>query len=162
MAGPLPFSTQKALYLLVRTGLGLTFLWASWDKILHPDEFATIVMNYDILPVAAVNVTSLILPWIELICGLFLLCGRLVPGAVITIDILLFIFLLATGLSLYRGLNINCGCFSVSPDAKGDAVLNLARNGLLLAAGIWLFIVESGKPGRGNGRPPSGVLKNAG
>ncbi len=159
---PTSLAARKALYQLVRTGLGLTFIWASWDKILYPGEFATIVVNYDILPVAAVNVTSLVLPWIELICGLSLLCGRLVQGAVLTLDMLLFIFILAAGFNLYRGLDISCGCFSVSPDVKGGAVLNLARNGLLLAAGIWLFIFESGKPGRDSSRTPDGVIKNAG
>ena len=75
--------------LLVRTGLGLVFLWASWDKIGHPAEFASIIDNYRILPAAAVNPVAVMLPWVEFICALLLLSGRLVPGAVLTIDLLL-------------------------------------------------------------------------
>jgi len=154
--------TQKALYLLVRTGLGLTFLWASWDKIMHPAEFAVIVNNYDILPAAAVNMFALVLPWIELLCGLFLLGGRLVPGAALTIVMLLFTFILATGFSLYKGVDINCGCFSVSPDARGSAVWNLIRNGGLLAAGIWLLTSAQGNPGRPSDSLSDRVIQNAG
>jgi putative oxidoreductase len=162
MTKPPPFSTHKTLYLLVRTTLGLTFLWASVDKILNPAEFAGIIMNYDILPPDTVNLAAVVLPWFELICGLLLVLGRLVPGATLSIVILLFTFMLATGFSLYRGLDINCGCFSVSPDAKENAVLNLARNSLLLAAGAWLFAVELTRPIRDAKRPPDGAIKNAG
>ncbi len=156
------FTMQKALYLLVRVSLGLTFLWASWGKIRHPAEFASLLMNYDILPVAAVNMMALILPWIELICGLSLLGGRFVSGAVLTISVLLFIFLLAAGFNLYRGLDVDCGCFSVSPDVQGSSVLNLVRNCLLLAASLWLYFFNSGKSGREHGQPPDRVIKNAG
>jgi putative oxidoreductase len=162
MSEPIPFSKQPTLYLLVRTTLGLTFLWASVDKILNPAEFAGIIMNYDILPPDTVNLAAVVLPWFELVCGLLLVLGRLVPGATLSIVILLFTFMLATGFSLYRGLDINCGCFSVSPDAKENAVLNLARNSLLLAAGAWLFAVELTRPIRDAKRPPDGAIKNAG
>ena len=128
------------VYTVMRTGLGIVFIWASWDKILYPDKFAAIVANYDILPVAAVNLAALVLPWIELLCGLLLLGGRLVPGAALTINILLVVFILATAYNLYRGLDINCGCFSVAPAAKGQTVVNLVRNGFLLTVGIWLLL----------------------
>jgi len=157
-----PFSANRKLYLLVRIILGLTFLWASADKILNPAEFAGILRNYDILPAGTVNLTAMILPWLEFLCGFSLLLGRFVPGALLSIVILLFTFLLATGFNLYRGMDISCGCFSVSPDAKGHAILNLARNGLLLAAGIWLFAVESTRPAHNQKRSPDGVMNNAG
>ncbi len=156
------FSVPHIACLLVRTGLGIVFLWASWDKIGHPGEFASIIDNYRILPTAAVNLTALVLPWIEFICGLLLLSGRLVPGAVLTIDLLLFIFILATGFNLYRGLDINCGCFSVSPDAESENALNLVRNSLMLAAGLWLLIYTAGQSHRKHPKPSGGAMHNAG
>ena len=148
--------------LLVRTGLGVVFIWASWDKIGHPGEFASILDNYRILPAAAVNLTALVLPWVEFICGLLLLGGRLVPGAALTIDLLLLIFLFATSFNLYRGVDVTCGCFSVSPDAGGETALNLVRNSLLLAAGLWLLIYTAGKPDPKRPEPSGGVMNNAG
>ena len=148
--------------LLVRTGLGVVFIWASWDKIGHPGEFASIIDNYRILPTSAVNLTALVLPWVEFICGLLLLSGRLVPGAALTIDLLLLIFLLATCFSLYRGLDVNCGCFSVAPEVGGESALNLVRNSLLLAAGLWLLIYTAGKSNLKHPEPSGGVMNNAG
>jgi len=145
-----PTKAWQILYLLVRTGLGAVFLWASWDKILHPDKFATVIANYDILPTAAINLAALGLPWIELVCGLLLLVGRMVPGATFIINTLLVIFILATSFNLYRGLDVTCGCFSVAPDAEGITRFNLVRNGFLLIAGIWLFIQAAGKSTSGN------------
>ena len=148
--------------LLVRTGLGIVFIWASWDKIGHPGEFASILDNYRILPAAAVNLTALVLPWVEFICGLLLLSGRLVPGATLAIDLLLLVFLLATAFNLYRGVDVNCGCFSVSPDAGGDSALNLVRNCLLLATGLWLLIYTMGKSDPKHPEAPGGIMNNAG
>ena len=148
--------------LLVRTGLGVVFIWASWDKIGQPGEFASIIDNYRILPASAVNLTALVLPWVEFICGLLLLGGRLVPGAALTIDLLLLIFLLATAFNLYRGIDVSCGCFSVAPEAGGESALNLVRNSLLLAAGLWLLIYTAGKSNLKHPEPSGGVMNNAG
>lgn len=147
------------LYFLVRTSLGLVFVWASWDKILYPDRFATIIANYDLLPSATINLAALVLPWIELVCGVLLLVGRMVPGAVFVVNTLLFVFILATGFNLYRGLDVNCGCFSVAPDAGGETLLNLLRNGLLLTGGVWLFFYGAGhmQADRPTGLPSSGA-----
>lgn len=139
-----PTKALQILYLLVRTGLGAVFLWASWDKILYPDKFATIIANYNILPDVAINLAALILPWVEMTCGLLLLVGRMVPGAALIINTLLLIFILATGYNLYRGLDVTCGCFSVVPDTGGHTRLNLIRNSFLLIAGIWLFFQAAG------------------
>ena len=156
------FKVPLIACLLVRTGLGIVFIWASWDKIGHPGEFASIIDNYRILPAATVNLTALVLPWIEFICGLLLLSGRLVPGAALTIDLLLLIFILATGFNLYRGVDVNCGCFSVSPDAGGETALNLVRNSLLLASGLWLLIYTARKSDLKRLESPGGVMNNAG
>jgi len=142
--------------------MGIVFIWASWDKIQHPGDFAVIVANYNLLPEAAVNLTALVLPWIELLCGLLLLGGCLVPGAILTLDALLLVFILAAGFNLYRGLDVNCGCFSVSSAAGGGAKLNLFRNTLLLAAGLWLLCHATGRSGSANRRPAGREAGDAG
>ena len=134
------FTVSRVSALLIRTGLGIVFLWASWDKIIHPAAFAEIIENYQILPVTLVPLVAIALPWIEFVCGLLLLSGRLVPGAALTVALLLLIFTLATGFNLYRGLDVDCGCFSVAPQSEHSTAMTLARSGLLLAAGIWLVI----------------------
>ncbi|MGA8240229.1 MAG: MauE/DoxX family redox-associated membrane protein [Desulfobacterales bacterium] len=45
------------MFLALRLLLGTVFLYASYDKILHPQAFAQAVYNYQILPDMAVNPT---------------------------------------------------------------------------------------------------------
>ena len=134
------FTSPGITALLIRTGLGIVFVWASGDKIIQPAAFAEIIKNYQILPASVVPPVAIVLPWIEGLCGLLLISGRLVPGATLVVNLMLFVFILLTGLNLYRGLDINCGCFSVSPDTNRETTWNIVRNSLLLATSSWLLI----------------------
>ena len=82
------------IHLLLRVFMGLIFIWASWDKLLDPVAFARVVHNYQIIPSSMVNLVAIILPWIELTCGLLLILGLLTKGSIFIIDSLLFIFIL--------------------------------------------------------------------
>ena len=52
--------------------LSLTFISASLDKIVDPYEFSKSITAYEISPYSVNNFVALILPWIELICGILL------------------------------------------------------------------------------------------
>ena len=56
---------SKHLALLFRLFLGILFIYASVDKILHPAAFAKIVYNFHILPGFLINLFAIILPWVE-------------------------------------------------------------------------------------------------
>jgi uncharacterized membrane protein YphA (DoxX/SURF4 family) len=60
---------------LCRVILGGVFIYASIDKILHPQAFAKIIHNYQLVPDLLVTFPAIILPWLEMISGLFLLAG---------------------------------------------------------------------------------------
>jgi hypothetical protein len=116
------------------------FIYASLDKIAHPVAFAKDVYNYQILPDALINLTALVLPWLELFLGLCLLAGIWLPGAVLTANGLLIVFLAALVFNLARGLDINCGCFSTGSEAPAmSAGWYLLRDAGFLAVGIFLF-----------------------
>ena len=127
------------IHLLLRVFIGLVFIWASWDKLLDPVAFARVVHNYQIIPSSMVNLVAIILPWIELTCGLLLVLGLLTKGSVFIIDSLLFIFILAIGFNLYRGFDISCGCFSLGPEADNAMLHTLIRDIALLIPGLWLL-----------------------
>ena len=78
--------------LLVRWVLGGIFAFASIDKILHPQSFAELIYNYQILPGAWINLTALMLPWLELLLGLLLIFGKWLRPAVILTNLLLVAF----------------------------------------------------------------------
>ena len=118
------------------------FIYASIDKIANPAAFAKDVYNYQILPDALINLTALILPWLELFLGLCLVAGIWLPGAVITVNGLLIVFMASLIFNLARGLDVNCGCFSTGSDAPAiSAGWYLLRDVGFLAVGVFLFYV---------------------
>jgi uncharacterized membrane protein YphA (DoxX/SURF4 family) len=121
---------------LLRFIVGGIFIYASLDKIAHPAQFAQAVYNYQILPGQLINLTALILPWLELTAGLCLFFAFLEIPSLVILNGLIVIFAVFVGLSLSRGLDIHCGCFTTDPSAKSDMAQVLVRDVILLAAGL--------------------------
>jgi len=128
-------------FLLSRLFLGGIFIYASYDKIIHPVPFAVIIYNYQILPDVLVNPASLFLPWLELLVGLSLLLGIWLSGAVLISNLLLMVFFSTLVFNMARGLDIDCGCFTVSvgPSSGGHMLWYLIRDGFFLFVGLFLF-----------------------
>lgn len=140
MASRLRNGMGPALILAVRTLLGGVFIYASASKIIDPPAFAHAVANYQILPPALTNLVALILPWFELVCGVCLLLGWLRRGSALVASLLLLIFIGALAQSLYRGLDIRCGCFTLGTQAAISGYLDIVRDMVLLAmAGLLLW-----------------------
>jgi uncharacterized membrane protein YphA (DoxX/SURF4 family) len=132
--------TMRLVQIVARLTLAGIFIYASLDKIAHPAAFAKDVYNYQILPDALINLTALVLPWLELFLGLCLLAGIWLPGAVLTVNGLLIVFLGALVFNMARGLDINCGCFSTGSDAPAmSAGWYLLRDIWFFAVGVFLF-----------------------
>jgi len=72
--------TSRPLLIILRIALGLVFIYASLDKVVHPDQFAEIMQDYEILPNAVVNLASLWLAWLEAVLGVCLIAGVWVSG----------------------------------------------------------------------------------
>ena len=121
--------------------LGAIFIYASIDKIIHPAAFAEAIYNYQILPDSLINLTAIVLPWLELIVGLFLIIGLFTEGSVCIVTALMLVFFGAMIFNLARGLDIHCGCFSTSSDATNNApmVWYVMRDGLFLIPALYLF-----------------------
>lgn len=132
----------RAGFHAMRLFLGAVFIYASYDKILNPQDFAQAVYNYQILPDAAVNLTALVLPWLELLIGLCLIIGIWLPGATIITTGLLTIFVAALVFNLSRGLDVHCGCFATQTTAGPADVWTVIRDLLLVAgsAGLTLYV----------------------
>jgi uncharacterized membrane protein YphA (DoxX/SURF4 family) len=96
---------------ITRVLVGLVFIYASIDKLANPAYFAGTIQNYQILPDSLINLVAIILPWLELICGILLISGLWHQSAAILISTLIIIFILAIGSVILRGLDIQCGCF---------------------------------------------------
>lgn len=124
----------------MRVVLGCVFIFASWHKIVQPAEFARAIANYQLLPQALVNPAALLLPWVELVCGVGLLSGLLRRGSALILSILLLIFITALAISLFRGLNIHCGCFSSAIRSGSNMYMDILLDIALLAMSVVTFI----------------------
>jgi uncharacterized membrane protein YphA (DoxX/SURF4 family) len=131
--------TDKRVVLLFRLVLGATFIYASLDKIAHPEQFARIVYNYKILPEFLINIFAVTLPWVEFLTGLFLILGIFTESASLLVSFLFIIFIIATSVNLFRGVNLNCGCFSTDPAGKKEGATLLIKDFIFLYLGIMIF-----------------------
>ena len=68
-------SQRSLLALFSRIVLGVVLIYASIDKIIHPDAFAKLIGNYNVLPFGLENIVAIILPTLELIVGCCLILG---------------------------------------------------------------------------------------
>ncbi len=121
------------LTLTVRLFVGAVFIYAAYYKILEPGDFAKSIWYYHLTPVSLINLVALILPWWEMLAGLFLIFGVFYRGAVWSVLLMNLVFIVALASAAARGLDIECGCFKASQGAGDEAVNTLIRDlGLLL------------------------------
>jgi len=139
--------SARPLQVLARLFLGGIFIYASLNKIAHPQEFARIVANYGILPDFLVTLPALVLPWLELIAGLCLVSGLWVRSAATLLSLLLLVFILALGFNAARGISLSCGCFSSSVADKENIYVLIFRDLLFLLPGLLIIFFHREKKG---------------
>lgn len=132
--------THRVFLRLAGLVVGAVFIYASLDKIAHPDQFADIVNDYRMLPPLLVNAFALAMPWTEMVAGAALVLGLWRRAAGLLAAALTVAFMVAIAQAEIRGLEIECGCFDVTGLSATQASWDLfARDALLLAASalIW-------------------------
>ena len=145
------FPGNKYLILLSRLILGVVFIIASIDKIADPAAFAASIQAYQLFPVALVNLAALVMAWIELLCGVFLLGGVLVRGSSAIVSLLLAVFIAAMLSAMARGLVIDCGCFGKGHETPLGWLRVLEDAGMLL---LGLYLVRFPVPAISTGNAP--------
>ena len=86
------------------------------------------------------SVDSIWLPWVEISCGVLLICGIWIDGSLLVVNTLLVIFMAALILNWIRGIDVDCGCFSVAA-SKGESntFMDIVRDAVLLGIGLTVF-----------------------
>ena len=124
----------------VRWYLGVLFVGACVHKIAEPASFALDIATYDILPLAAINLMAIGLPWIELIAGVMLIVGWRVRGSSLVIASMMLVFLVALCIALARGLDMSCGCFA-SQGTEDDPISRMTVIRDLVWLGLCIFVI---------------------
>ena len=142
----------EMISLLARLTVAAVFIYAAYDKVWRPAEFAQAVAVYELIPLWMINSSSAILAWLELIVGGLLVLGVAIRAAALWTSGLLVFFI---GLMVYAGLTgagYDCGCFPGGDHAAGyeTAMRDLA----FLVPSLWLVFIPGRwlamAPGRGS------------
>jgi putative oxidoreductase len=113
----------------LRLAVGGAFVAAGVLKIADPAKFALDVDNYRLAPHAMINLIAILIPWIEVTAGSFVLAGIWLRAAALVITSLTVMFFFVIVSALARGLNIECGCFG-TVGGKHIGLVNLAIDAL--------------------------------
>jgi len=123
--------------LFIRWLIGIPFIYASFHKIAAPDYFAKILYGYYLFPEFIINLIAIILPYLELISGIALILGIYPRSAMLILETMLFVFIVALSINLIRGHNFDCGCFSFGEPEYGYSVLgSVVRNVIYFILGL--------------------------
>ena len=133
---------NKYFLLAGRLFLGFIFVLAAITKISDPEGFSQAIYNYKLLPLFLINILAILFPWIELAAGILLVFGVSVKENSAILSGLLIVFIIAIVISLFRGLDIDCGCFGTA-DATKVGILKVLENIGLLLIGITLIKFNS-------------------
>ena len=134
--------SNSSIYVVVRIIIGMIFLYASYDKIIHPDRFAEIITNYQIVPLIFVNTTAIWLAWLELIISILIISGVWVRASALLLICLVVLFIGGISSALVRGITLNCGCFSTDSSGSVRTWGTLWQEGLLLLGCLYLWILS--------------------
>jgi putative oxidoreductase len=119
--------------LALRMCLGILFIYSGLQKSNDPRGFLDALYAYQIVGRTAGIWVVTALSSIELVAGLVLVMGVFTRAALLVASCLLLAFSAAIGFVLLKGLNIPCGCFELSADARPMDIWTLARTLLLFA-----------------------------
>jgi len=94
-----------------------------------PNAFAAAVTAYRLLPAEVVRPLALVLPYLEIGIGVYLLLGLLTRVVAVVATVQFVVFAGAIASLVVRGISADCGCFGSGhpePATWGRVVLDLA------------------------------------
>ena len=132
--------------LAARWVLGLTFIYASFHKIISPADFAKIVYGYGLFPEMFINLIAIVIPFVELIAGFALIIGLYPRSAAIIVNALLLAFITVLAINIFRGHEFNCGCFSAGQSGYAtSSKVTIARDIIYFIFGMQIVLFEGNR-----------------
>jgi uncharacterized membrane protein YphA (DoxX/SURF4 family) len=133
------------LSIVARLTIGCVFIASSIAKLRQPYDFLAGVYNYELVCPGLGVAIAIVLPWLELFVGICLLGGIFITGAFLASIVMCATFSIVLVSALWRGLEINCGCFDPT-DPTIISYGTAARSILLLFVSVVSYIYAAIKP----------------
>jgi hypothetical protein len=114
---------NRTILLVFRLVLGGLFVYAGAVKALDPLDFAQDIRNYRLVGQSLSFIAAVVLPWLEILAGAFLIAGTWKRGAALTVSGLLVFFIFLTLVTMLRGIDVDCGCFGSLSRKSGWGVV---------------------------------------
>ncbi len=127
---------------LLRLALAWIFIQSGWAKLQNLDAFYQAAQNYKILTPTLTYFYSVVLPYLELMAGVYLLAGLFIRFAASLSGVLTVSFLIALFIALTRGDTIDCGCF-VGGKSEPITWGLFYRDSLMLLGILALFFLQN-------------------
>lgn len=132
---------RNGIPVVLRLVLGGVLVWAGLAKVSEPALFALTVRAYNVLPHVFINSFAVVVPWMEIAVGACLLSGFWSRSGALAGLALLVSFGIAITINIYRGANLDCGCFGLD-GTRGSLNEALVQDLLLIGCSLVLLFVR--------------------
>lgn len=140
--------SPRFIKLILRFVIGAVFVYSSIGKLLHPQDFAEVIVNYKVFGSYFSQWGAVLVPMLELLLGLMLISGFWLREAFLFTAVLYIAFDILIIQALLRGLDISCGCFTSAASGPIDFIKILENLGLtsLVLLGLFLHLKPKSEP----------------
>jgi uncharacterized membrane protein YphA (DoxX/SURF4 family) len=125
----------NAAVLVLRIVLGVIFVVAGVSKVGHAAEFAQQIAAFRLLPQPVIAPMALLLPFLEIMVGGYLIVGLFTRIAAWAATLLLLVFDAAIASAVVRGMTLNCGCFGTN-DTTVTTWAEVARDAVFVLLAV--------------------------
>ncbi|MFB3887446.1 MAG: MauE/DoxX family redox-associated membrane protein [Thermodesulfobacteriota bacterium] len=125
---------NRYVILVFRLILAGFFLTSAFGKLVDIERYSVdAVYNFGILPMFLARPFGLVMPFIELLCGLGLFFGVLTRLSALGIALMSLSFFIAKAIVLSQGRSIECGCFGAVIDTLASVTIFMDIPMMILA-----------------------------
>jgi putative oxidoreductase len=135
-----PLIHHPRFLLALRLILGGLFVCAGILKIKDPLAFSDSIASFQVLPSGLINPLAIGLPPFEIILGFLLVIGPASRPAALGLLLLTGAFAGALLQALFRGLQVDCGCFGGGAPTALKNWISFGRDILLALIAGWLYL----------------------
>jgi putative oxidoreductase len=117
-------AAKPVVILVFRLILAGFFILSACGKLVDVERYSVdSVYNFGVLPMLLARPFGLVMPFIELLCGLGLLFGVLTRLSALGVSLMSIAFFIAKAIVLSQGRSIECGCFGAIIDTLASVTI---------------------------------------